>query len=160
MLHNWNEIFKIVSIISSFCSVVALPITLWQIFSVKTEISAAQKGINEILSIREHEKLEELLTKVKRQHSELVDISALSEKKGVSEDALKERSNKMINELNQCMCDMPLKYEKIADSIHETILMIRSNKINDAEGYLYNSIQQLKAAINECYVLETQNATR
>lgn len=161
---DWNMTWDIITKLSSICSIVALPIAIWQIISVKSKVLSTQAGIEEILSIREHEKLEEVLTNVKRQHAELIKMQSMVGQKGVSENRLSKTAMTIAAELNRSACDMPVAYDEIADSIRMVISNInmfpKTNKLNDAEAYLYTCIHQLKVALEKCYKMEEKRAAR
>lgn len=161
---DWNMAWNIITKFSSICSIVALPIAIWQIFSVKSKVLSTQAGIKEILSIREHEKLEEVLTNVKRQHAELVKLQSMVGQKGVSEKRLSETAMTTAAELNKSACDMPVAYDEIADSIRMVIKNINmfpaNNNLNDAEAYLYTCIRRLKVALEKCYEMEEKRAAK
>lgn len=152
-----------ISFIASICSIVALPIAIWQIVSVKSKVNATEDGIRKILSVKEHEKLEAVLAVVKNQHSSLIKLQSQMSQPGSSKRSLEEKANSIIEELNRSVCDMPVKEESIAKSLRSAIEYIRQysqdvNKLRDAEAFLYSSVQELKRRIEDYREQEIEDA--
>lgn len=152
-----------ISFIASICSIVALPIAIWQIVSVKSKVDATEDGIRKILSVKEHEKLEAVLAVVKNQHSSLVKLQSQMSQPGSSKRSLEEKANSIIEELNRSVCDMPVKEESISKTLRSAIECIRKysqdvNNLRDAEAFLYSSIQELKTRIEDYREQEIENA--
>lgn len=49
--------WRIIGNISSVCSIVALPIAIWQFRAIKLKIKTTEKGIKNVLDIKEHEQI-------------------------------------------------------------------------------------------------------
>ena len=52
--------WQAISNIASICSIIALPIAIWQIFALKSKVESTEKGIRRVLEIKEHEKIEQI----------------------------------------------------------------------------------------------------
>ena len=78
----WTEFWTIVSNIASVCSIIALPIAIWQIFDLKTKVEATEEGIKTILEIKEHDKLNETRKLVESQYTEICGLLSLTGKRG------------------------------------------------------------------------------
>lgn len=76
----WTEFWTIVSNIASVCSIIALPIAIWQIFDLKTKVEATEEGIKTILEIKEHDKLNETRKLVESQYTEICGLLSLAGK--------------------------------------------------------------------------------
>lgn len=152
------------SFVASLCSIIALPIAIFQIFSVKSKIKATEKGIQEILSLKEHEKLEEVIAEIKMQHSSLVKLQMQISQPGGSKKAIDEKINSIVEGLSRSMCNMPINEEDISKSIRKAIDNIKQykhddeDKLKDAEAFIYSCIQELKRKIEEYRKLEIENA--
>ena len=163
----WAVTMRIVdwfSLVASVCSIIALPIAIWQIVSMKKQVEATEQGIREILTSRIHEKLEALLAVVKAQHNELIKLQSLVPQKGASKRAIEEKSSMIIESLSRCMCDMPFDEQKIAEQLRSAIEKIRETQgeddLKDAEGFLYGAIQQLKESVERCREKEIERAKK
>lgn len=155
--NNW------LSLVSSLCTIIAFPITIFQLVSVKSKIKATEKGIQEILSVKEHEKLEEVLAEIKIQHSGLMKLQMQISEPGGSKKTIDDKMESIVEGLSRSMCDMPIKEEEISNSIRVAIDNIRQyrhgeDKLKDAEAYIYSSIQGLKRRIEDYRKLEIENA--
>lgn len=66
----WN----VISNIASLCSIIALPIAIWQIFALKSRVEATEKGIRDVLDIKEYKEFEQWSIIVMKQYQSLIII--------------------------------------------------------------------------------------
>lgn len=78
----WTEFWKIISNIASVCSIIALPIAIWQIFDLKTKVEATEEGIKTVLEIKEHDKLNKTRNLVESQYTEICGVLSLTGNSG------------------------------------------------------------------------------
>ncbi len=64
------------------CSIIALPIAIWQIFDLKTKVEATEEGIKTVLEIKEHDKLNKTRNLVESQYTEICGVLSLTGKSG------------------------------------------------------------------------------
>lgn len=162
----WVQTMRLIEwieFIASICSIVALPIAIWQIHTVKSKVETTEAGIHEILNIKQHQKYEEMLAIIKNEQSGLVEVRALSIKPGSSDQNIIETIDKIVVSLNKCLVDMPLEGKEVSESLRGAIEKIRGysagDDLKDAEDYLYSAIQQLKKLIAECYNAEVKSSS-
>lgn len=62
--------WQVISNIASICSIIALPIAIWQIFALKSKVESTEKGIRRVLEIKEHEKIEQIFKVIGTQYQE------------------------------------------------------------------------------------------
>lgn len=156
MLQTWAASMRFIdwfSLVSGLCSIIALPIALWQIHSVKAKVQATEEGIGKILALRERERLELVQATIIAQHDLLNDVIILIGKAGSSKAKTDEKISKIVKELNHCINDMPSKEENTVNAIRGAVVEIqkyqsgKEDSLRDAEAYLYSGLQQIKISI-------------
>lgn len=65
-----NVIWPIVSIVANICSIITLPIAVWQIVALKRKVEHTERGIEAVLEIKEHDRLTEVRRLVETQYNE------------------------------------------------------------------------------------------
>lgn len=70
------DIGDIVGNIASVCSIIGLPIALYQISGIKSKAEATEAGLNRLLEMKENENLEQICTQIFNQQQELAQIQA------------------------------------------------------------------------------------
>lgn len=91
-----NDIFKILGYASSICSIVALPIAIWQIVSLKSKVVASQKAIRSMVNLQDHEKAERIIVELHKQERNLSKTMFALRRKGTSQDYINEEIQKII----------------------------------------------------------------
>ena len=123
----WTEFWTIVSNIASVCSIIALPIAIWQIFDLKTKVEATEEGIKTILEIKEHDKLNETRKLVESQYTEICGLLSLAGKSGKNNQNIVKTCQKINECISNCMVGTP-----------------QHSHFQDARDYLNNAMQGLK----------------
>lgn len=147
------DIGEIIGNIASVCSIIGLPIALYQISGIKSKAEATESGLNRLLEMKENENLEQICTQIFNQQQELAQIQASMGKEGVKPKRQDEKCKSIINELNQCIFQIPVKYEEATKSLEECIACLQDylknnsdDKLKEASDYLYTILRGLKKA--------------
>lgn len=145
----WN----LISNIASICSIIALPIAIWQILDLKSKIKITENGIKRVLEIKEHEKLDDLANIISAQYTAISTLIPIVAKKGTSTQTVIKKCQDINKEINLCVVEIPPQYTDILKSFKEVVkhieAFIESNKdsnleLKEARDYLYNAMQSLK----------------
>jgi len=108
----WNVIGNIASI----CSIIALPIAIWQIFDLKSKVKRTEISIKKVLEIKEYQKLNALANIVSKQYTEISDLISSITKKGTSTQKVTEKSKEIKKEINRCVVEISPQYTDILKS--------------------------------------------
>ncbi len=145
--------WQIISNIASICSIIALPIAIWQILALKSKVESTEKGIRRVLEIKEHEKLEQILKIISIQYEEISGMILQVNKKGNSNPSTIKKCQSINKELNKCVVLIPPQHTDTLESIKSTVrhieLFIESemqsnSELKNARDYLNNAMQKIK----------------
>lgn len=145
--------WEVISNISSICSILGLPLALWQIYSIKTEIEYTEKGIKNILDIKEHEELNRIFAIVEKQFSELSDLITQINKPGKTKKSCDDKCRVINRELSDCIVMVPPRYKEALDSFNnarkhiELFIesdMMSNTELKEARDYFNNALQNIK----------------
>ncbi len=143
----------IIGNIASVCSIIALPIAIWQIFDLKSKVKRTETSIKKVLEIKEYQMLNGLANVVSKQYTEISDLISNVTKKGVSAQKVTEKCQDIKKEINRCVVEIPPQYTSILKSFREAIMHIESFvessrknnlELKEARDYLNNAMQELK----------------
>lgn len=147
------DIGDIVGNIASVCSIIGLPIALYQISAIKSKAEATEAGLNRLLEMKENESLEQICTQIFNQQQELAKIQASMGKEGIEPKRQAEKCESIINELNQCIFQIPVKYEIVTKTLECCTACLQDylknnsdEKLKEASDYLYTVLRRLKKA--------------
>lgn len=145
--------WDVIANIASICSIIALPIAIWQIFDLKSKVKSTETGIRKVLEIKEYKKLDILGNIISVQYTSISDLLLNISKKGHSIQSTIKTCQNINKEINKCIVDMPSKYDDISkickDAVKYIEAYLESNKttnddLKEARDYLYNAMQSLK----------------
>ena len=145
--------WQVISNIASICSIIALPIAIWQIFALKSKVESTEKGIRRVLEIKEHEKIEQIFKVIGTQYQEISAMISQVNKKGNSNPSITKRCQAINKELNKCVVEISPQYNDILESIKSAVkhieLFIESemqsnSELKEARYYLNNELQKIK----------------
>lgn len=145
--------WKIISNISSICSILGLPLALWQICSIKSKIESTEKGIKNILDIKEHEELNRIFTVLEKEYAELSDLITQINKPGKTSKSSNEKCCAINREIGNCIVMIPPRHNDILENFNKTMEHIenfvesdmKSNvELKEARDYLNNALQKVK----------------
>lgn len=145
--------WEVINNISSICSIIGLPIAIWQIYKLKTRVEATEKGIKQVLDIKEHEKINQIFEVLAKQYREVCDLVTQVNKTGKSTHSIEKKCREINKEINSCIVEMPPEYTHILNSFKRSIEHIekftesdmQSNaELKEARDYLNNALQQMK----------------
>lgn len=145
--------WEIIANIASICSIIGLPIALWQIYGLKSKVEATEKGIKSVLDIKEHEKLNQIFHILVKQYEEIGELICQINKTGKSKQTITNKCKSVNKEINFCIVAIPPQYTEILKNFRRVIEHIEkfmeSDMQNNAElkesrDYLNNAIQQMK----------------
>lgn len=145
--------WKVLGNIASICSIVALPIALWQIYELKSKVEATERGIRSVLDIKEYEKLSQILNIVMNQYQELGGLLFQVNKKGKSVQTIIRKCQDINREINFCIVEIPPQHIEILNSLNKTVEhlekfmesdMHSNTLLKDARDYLNNAMQGMK----------------
>ncbi len=145
--------WEVITNIASICSIIALPIAIWQILDLKSKVKSTESGIKRVLEMKEHEKLDDLANIISIQYTAISDLILNVTKKGTSTQNVVKKCQDINKEINRCVVEIPPQYLDILKSFKAAIrhieAFIESNKDNnsdlkDARDYLNNALQSLK----------------
>ena len=145
--------WPVISNIASICSIIALPIAIWQIFTLKSKVESTENGIRRVLEIKEHEKIEQIFKVIGIQYQEISGMIPQVNKKGSSNSSITKKCQAINKELNKCVVEISPQYNNILESIKSAVkhieLFIESemqsnSELKEARDYLNNAIQEIK----------------
>lgn len=145
--------WDVIANIASICSIVALPIAIWQIFDLKSKVKRTETSIKRVLEIKEYQKLNGLANIVSKQYTEISELISNVTKKGISTPKVTEKCQEIKKEINRCVVEIPPQYTAILNSFKESIRHIESfaesnrssnSELKEARDYLNNAMQSLK----------------
>ena len=145
--------WQVISNIASICSIIALPIAICQIFSLKSKVESTEKGIWRVLEIKEHEKIEQIFKVIVAQYREISAMILKVNKKGNSNSSIINKCQSINKELNNCVVDISPQYNDILENIKSAIKHIEvfiesemqsNSELKEARDYLNNVIQKIK----------------
>lgn len=140
------------SIIANICSIVALPIAIWQIIKIKSRVKSTEKGIMKILNINKHANFSSLLRELKNQQILITKINNQKDKRGTSSSSYTDKVNDIIIELTRISSDIPIEHEDIAKELRKAIEYLKDfssiDNLNQAEAILYSSIRSMEKIID------------
>lgn len=148
-----KNLWDILGYIGSVCSIIGLPIAIWQIRDLKSKVEASKIAMQSILDMREHEKIKAIFEKIADQYKEISDIQTQFSKPGVSGTEIRDRLETSVNELSICIVDLPDGNSEIADGIkcakdHITVFLQKGltdkHSLREAAQFLYSVEEQLK----------------
>ena len=102
--------WQVISNIASICSIIALPIAIWQIFALKSKVESTEKGIRRVLEIKEQEKIEQIFKVIGTQYQEISAMISQVNKKGNSNPSITKRCQAINKELNKCVVEISPQY--------------------------------------------------
>lgn len=145
--------WDVIANIASICSIVALPIAIWQILDLKSKVKRTETSIKKVLEIKEYQKLNGLANIVSKQYTEISELISNVTKKGISAPKVTEKCQDIKKEINRCVVEIPPQYTEILKSFKEAIKHIESfvesnrssnSELKEARDYLNNAMQSLK----------------
>lgn len=145
--------WQAISNIASVCSIIALPVTIWQIFALKSKVESTENGIRRVLEIKEHEKIEQIFKVVGTQYQELSSMISQVNKKGNSTSSIVKKCQTINKELNKCVIDISPQHNDVLESIKSAIRHVEvfiesemqgNSELKEARDYLNNAIQKIK----------------
>ncbi len=149
-------IWTIIANVSSICSIIGLPIALFQIAKIKSKAEETELGLKRLLDMKDNENMEKISATIYSQQQDLSQIQAAATKEGTSLEKLDDRCRNIINELNLCVFQIPSRYENATKRIERTIKSIQEylqwkniERLKDASDYLYTTIRLLKKENDE-----------
>lgn len=152
------------SIIANICSIVALPIAIWQILKIKSRIKTTEIGIMTILNINKHANISSLLRELKNQQILITELITQKDKRGTSSTSCERKINDIIITLTRISSDIPIEYENISKELRIAIDCLNNFKDADnlyqAEVKVYSSIRSLEKLIEKYSEQEIQNTIK
>ena len=145
--------WSIISNIASICSIIALPIAVWQILELKSKVETTEKGIRRVLDIKEHEKFEHILKIVANQYQDVSELVSLANKKGKSTESITRKCQGINREINVCIVEISPHHKSILNSLRRAIEHIEKylesnmqsiEELKEARDYLNNAMQEMK----------------
>lgn len=146
-----NNIWVIISNLASICSIIGLPIALFQIWKIGSTTKVMQQAICDFLSLEKIATLNKIFDTVTQQRNLLVSTYNNTTKKGVTLDRIKRDCENSIKEINTCVNNLPAEFSDIetllvesAKCLNEYLGSGNSTKIRDCDDYLRGTISELK----------------
>lgn len=145
--------WKVITNIASKCSIIALPIALWQIYDLKSKVEVTEKRVKAVLDIKEHEKLSQIFKVVVEQYQKIGNWVSQFNKMGKSKQTVTKECQEIIRSINLCIIDIPPQYADVLESFKSAIEYMEkylesdmhSNiELKESRDYLNNAIQSLK----------------
>ena len=145
--------WEVITNIASICSIIALPIAIWQILDLKSKVKSTENGIKRVLEIKEHEKLDDLANIISAQYTAISNLIPKVSQKGASTQNLSKKCQEINEEISRCIVEIPPQYTEILKSFKESIRHIESfvesngssnSELKEARDYLNNAMQSLK----------------
>ena len=91
--------WDVIANIASICSIVALPIAIWQILDLKSKVKRTETSIKKVLEIKEYQKLNGLANIVSKQYTEISELISNVTKKGISAPKVTEKCQDIKKEI-------------------------------------------------------------
>lgn len=143
--------WEVIGNIASVCSIIALPIAIWQIVDLKSKVENTEKGIRKVLDVKEHEKFGNLFKIIVEQYHKVSDLIPQVIKNG------KTYQEKKCIEINRsiglCIVELSPQHADILNSLNFAIKHIErfiesteesNSELKEARDYLNNAIQSMK----------------
>lgn len=147
-----NVIWPIVSIVANICSIIALPIAVWQIVALKRKVEHTERGIEAVLEIKEHDRLTEVRRLVETQYTEIYSLISLVGKSGKDDCDVMKKCRAINKNVTSCIVNIPPQYKEIMSSLKKTmenieeyVSKMEDKFLKDARDYLNNAMQGLKS---------------
>lgn len=143
--------WSIIGNIASVCSIIALPIAIWQIIDLKSKVENTEIGIRKVLDVKEHEKFDNLFKIIVEQYHKISDLIPQVIKNGKSPQ--EKKCVEINRSINLCIVELSPQYSDILKSLNYAISHIEkfvesteeSNfELKEARDYLNNAIQSMK----------------
>ena len=151
---EWDSLFKIVGIVGSFASIIALPIAVWQILAVKKQVADSQNNIEKVMAFVEHDKIEVIEKALNVQHDKLIKLKMNYAQPGVNWDKVVETVNNIVVELTRQEHELPADYVSEMKSLRRAVKELsdflkvpvneRDYKVKWAEDSLHSCLLNLK----------------
>ena len=122
-----------ISLIASICSIVGLPIAIWQIFVIKSRVEASEEGIRKVLDLKDREKLEHILNTLFGAQDLVRDMQKLEREPGKSTRVLAERSTEVLKDLDHSIFELPVSESEIEVTLKSCSKEIQQFQKNDAQ---------------------------
>lgn len=144
-----------ISLVSGICSIVALPIAIWQILAIKSRVNATEEGIQKILFLKDREKLESVKNSLSDVQDGIRDLQNLSTQPGNSKITIAKRTTEILKNLDHCILELPASETDIETSLKKCVEEIQkfqkedvaADHLKEAADDVYASIHQIKQAL-------------
>lgn len=139
-----------VSNIASICSIVGLPIAIWQIWSLEHRVEATRESMVSILKIYEVRNLSEIRSELSRHYTVISNMISSLNSKGM--DSSKKLRGIHVD-LSKYVTEISLSYKPISDNLKNAMMeieeMLRSgdyseNNLKETRLYINSAIDAIK----------------
>ncbi len=150
--------WRIIGNISSVCSIVALPIAIWQFRAIKLKIKTTEKGIKNVLDIKEHEQINKISKIIGEEYQKLSTLITQLNQKGKTHQNIVKTCSEINIQINSCIIELPSNYSEIVKGLKKTVEIIdefvgsdmkNNAALKEARDYLYNSLKEMKQESKE-----------
>ncbi len=146
-----NEFWKVVGNISAICSIIGLPIALYQIWKIRSTTKAMEQAIYNFISLERIATLNKIFDTIGVQRNILVSAYNNTTKKGISPNKIKQDCENVIKEINTCIDNLPREFVEVESlllkgtkCLSEYIQTNDAKKIRECGDFLYGAISGLK----------------
>lgn len=146
-----NEFWRVVGNVSAICSIIGLPIALFQIWKIRSTTKAMEQAIHNFLSLEKIATLNKIFDTLTIQRNLLVSTYNNTTKKGMNSNKIKQECENIIKEINTCIDNLPGEFSKIESllvgstkCLSEYIESSNALKIRECGDFLYGAISGLK----------------
>lgn len=146
-----SEFWKVVSNVSAICSIIGLPIAIFQIWKVQSTTKAMEQAIHTFLSLETVATLNKIFDTITTQKNILVSVYNNANKIGINLSKIKQDCENVIIEINICIYNLPGEYKIIEDLLVESTKCLNvyidtdnAMKIRESGDCLYGAISELK----------------
>ena len=143
---------KILGIIGSLCSIIGLPVAIWQIMELKTRADLTRTTMNNFLALEKSSILNKVNGILEEQQKKISSLIGYASKQGSSSKRMIDDSVQIINEINKCISTLPSEYNEVSANLHKVVSEIEKFivdtsvkiHINDASDLMFTSLSMLK----------------
>lgn len=163
-MDNWESI---IGNIASIFSIISLPITLFQIWKIRSTTKHIEKAILNFLKLEEVSTINKIFEVVTTQKVSLSSIFNNASKEGSRAERLKKDCEGYIKEIDTCINNLPTEFTNVeslminsVNCIQEYITDGDKMKIKEGESFLRDVIFQLKKIKEKNKRMEIETISR
>lgn len=142
---------KELSTIANLCGIICFPITIVQIFKIKSKASKTNKMIQNFVELNRSSIMQFIGDILRSQNKEIQDFTRQSDARGTSKKSIEAWCKQISTELNNCVYNLPNDMKEMEKdiidaikSLDEYVLSRDKESLKTASNKLYQAIDKIK----------------